>query len=82
MTPKVPTSDSGTDRLGMIVAGKLRRNTKITSTTSTTARINSNSTSDTEARMVCVRSLRTLISKAGGMSATTLGSSLLTALAT
>ena len=27
MTAKVPISDSGTDRLGMIVAGTLRRNT-------------------------------------------------------
>ena len=45
MTPKVPTSDNGTDRLGMIVARALRRNTKITSTTSTTASMSSNSTS-------------------------------------
>ena len=34
IAPNVPTSDSGTDRLGMMVAGTLRRNTKITSTTS------------------------------------------------
>ncbi len=27
MTPNVPMSDSGTERLGMIVAGTLRRNT-------------------------------------------------------
>src|SRR5476649_188899 len=37
ITAKVPISDSGTDRLGMIVAGTLRRNRKITSTTSATA---------------------------------------------
>ena len=33
ITASVPTSDSGTDRLGMMVAGRLRRNRKITSTT-------------------------------------------------
>ena len=37
MTPKVPTSDSGTATLGMIVAGRLRRKRKITITTSATA---------------------------------------------
>ena len=36
--PSVPTSDSGTERLGMMVPGSVRRNTKMTSTTSTTAR--------------------------------------------
>ena len=78
----MPTSDNGTDRLGMMVAGALRRNTKITSTTSTTARTSSNSTSATEARMVSVRSLNTVMSSAGGMSAFTCGKSLLTAFAT
>ncbi len=34
ITPKVPTSDSGTTMLGMIVAGTLRRNRNVTSTTS------------------------------------------------
>src|SRR5260221_8899347 len=42
ITPKVPTRDSGTATLGMMVAGILRRNRKITITTSTTASINSN----------------------------------------
>ena len=37
MTPKVPTSESGTARLGMMVADSLRRNRKITITTSATA---------------------------------------------
>ncbi len=41
----------------MIVPGSVRRNTKITSTTNTTARLSSNSTSATEARIVTVRSL-------------------------
>ena len=30
ITPKVPISDSGTTTLGMMVAGMLRRNTKVT----------------------------------------------------
>ena len=30
MTPNVPTSDSGTTTLGMIVAGMLRRNRNVT----------------------------------------------------
>ena len=38
MTPKVPTSESGTATLGMMVADTLRRNTNITITTSTTVR--------------------------------------------
>ena len=52
--------ESGTDRLGMKVAGRLRRKRKITSTTSTTASTSSNSTSRTEARMVLVRSVSTV----------------------
>ncbi len=77
MTPNVPTSDSGTDRLGMMVARALRRNTKITSTTRTTASISSNSTSSTEARMVTVRSLRIDTSTADGNAACSCGSSAL-----
>ena len=45
--------------LGMKVAPKLRRNRKITITTSAIVSINSNFTSSTEARMVVVRSVRT-----------------------
>jgi len=33
MTPKVPTSESGTEMLGITVAHTLRKNTKITITT-------------------------------------------------
>ena len=66
IAPNVPTSDSGTDRLGMSVARVLRRNRKITSTTSTTASASSNSTSRTEARMVSVRSVSTVTSMVGG----------------
>ena len=59
MTPNVPTSDSGTATLGMTVAEKLRRNTKITNTTSPMVIINSIWTSSTEARIVTVRSVNT-----------------------
>ena len=75
ITPNVPTSDSGTDRLGMMVPGSVRRNTKITITTRTTASASSNSTSETEARMVTVRSLIALTSTAAGSPAMICGSS-------
>ena len=77
ITAKVPTSDSGTDRLGMIVAGRLRRNRKITSTTSATDSPSSNSTSATEARIVVVRSVSTATSTAAGKVACSCGSSAL-----
>ncbi len=70
-------SDSGTDRLGMKVAGRLRRNRKITMTTRATARVSSNSTSCTEARMVLVRSVRTVTSAAAGSEVLSPGSSCL-----
>ena len=66
ITPNVPISDSGTTTLGMIVAGMLRRNTKVTSTTSATANISSCCTSLTEARIVSVRSLRTATDSVDG----------------
>ena len=77
MAPSVPTSDSGTERLGIRVARALRRNTKITSTTRMTASVSSNSTSCTEARMVTVRSVRMLTSIAAGSEACNCGSSAL-----
>ena len=77
MAPKVPTRDSGTDRLGMMVARVLRKKTKMTSTTSTTASKSSNSTSWTEARMVTVRSVNTATSIAAGSEACNCGSRLL-----
>src|ERR1700732_4003600 len=73
MATKVPTSDKGTDRLGMMVAGRVRRNKKITTTTSATASASSNSTSATEARMVIVRSLSTSTLTAAGRFATIVG---------
>ncbi len=77
ITARVPTSDSGTDRLGMMVAGRLRRNRKITATTSATDRPSSNSTSDTEALIVVVRSVSTATSMAAGIVACNCGSSAL-----
>ena len=59
MTANVPTSDSGTAMPGMMVAEALRRNRKMTITTSAVVSISSNSTSSTEARMVVVRSVMT-----------------------
>jgi hypothetical protein len=47
----------GTERANQIVADALRRNRKITITTSATASSSSNCTSCTEARMVTVRSV-------------------------
>ena len=45
MTPNVPTIESGTATLGMMVAERLRRNRKITMTTRPTVSISSNCTS-------------------------------------
>src|SRR5271154_4519215 len=64
---KVPTRDKGTATLGMIVAANVRRNTKMTATTSATQRISSNSTSATDARTVVVRSVNTAILMMGGI---------------
>ena len=60
ITPNVPTSDSGTATLGMIVAARLRRNRKMTITTSAMVSTSVNCTSATDARIVCVRSVRTV----------------------
>ncbi len=56
MTAKVPTMDSGTARLGMIVAETLRRNRKMTSTTRAMASASVNSTSWTDSRIATERS--------------------------
>jgi hypothetical protein len=60
------------------VAQKLRRNMKITVTTSATVSSNVNCTSATEARMVWVRSEMTLILTAAGIEASSTGSLALT----
>src|SRR3984957_4545795 len=77
IAPKVPTSDSGTATLGMTVAANVRRNTKMTATTSAMHSISSNSTSETEARTVVVRSVSTDTLITGGIVARSLGSSAL-----
>ncbi len=74
MKAKVPISDTGTERLGMKVAGMLRRKRKITMMTSTTAIDSSSSTSCTEARMVMVRSVSTTTSTEVGIEALSAGS--------
>ena len=67
MAANVPTSASGTVTLGMMVAHKLRRNRKITITTKAMDSSRVNSTSPTEARIVCVRSTIVCTWIAGGM---------------
>jgi len=56
MNAKVPMIDSGSARLGMKVAETLRRNTKMTSTTSTSASSSVSWTSRTDSRIDCERS--------------------------
>ncbi len=77
ITPNVPTSDSGTATDGMIVAGMLRRNRKMTITTSTIARISSKRTSSTDARIVVVRSVSSVTWTEPGSDACNCGSSCL-----
>ncbi len=74
ITPKVPISDSGTATLGISVAATLRRNRKVTITTSAIDSISSNCTSLIEARMVCVRSASTRIFTPSGSAACSTGS--------
>ena len=69
----MPISDSGTVTAGMTVAQKLRRNRKITMTTSATVRINVNCTSVIEARIVSVRSEMMLTFTAAGIEASSTG---------
>src|SRR5271165_6329890 len=75
ITATVPSSASGTVTPGMMVAQALRKNTNITSTTSTMVMAKVFSTSSTEALMVVVRlaTVSTLIE--GGMDASACGSS-------
>ena len=73
ITPKVPTSESGTTTPGMIVAADVRRNTKITSTTRAIANNSSNWTSLTEALIVSVRSVITSKSNESGKDARSCG---------
>ena len=74
MNTKVPTSDNGTATLGMMVAGTLRRNAKVTSTTRPMANSSSVWVARTEARMLSVRSVSTATSTAAGKVAVSCGS--------
>ena len=56
MIANVPTIDIGSASDGITVAGRLRRNTKITMTTSASASSRLNFTSATDSRMLCERS--------------------------
>ena len=56
MKAKVASSDSGTARLGITVAHRVRKNRKITMTTRATVSIIVNCTSRIDARVVCERS--------------------------
>ncbi len=69
MMPNVPTSESGRAAAGMIVARGLRRNTKITITTRPTVTQSVNCTSLIEARIVSVRSAKTVSWTVGGNAA-------------
>src|SRR3984957_5114719 len=69
-----PASASGTVMLGMSVAQKLRRKRRMTITTRQMVRRSVNSTSDTEARIVTVRSRMVSTFTAGGMRAVSCGS--------
>lgn len=66
----------------MTVAGTLRRNRKITITTSAMASISSNCTSETDARMVVVRSVSSDTSTLPGRVSLSVGSSALARLTT
>ena len=79
MIAKVPTIENGSARLGMIVADRLRRNRKMTSTTRTTVRTSVNLTSCTDSRIDTERSLRMSSWIAPGSCAWSSGSSALTA---
>ena len=70
----MPISDNGTVTAGIIVAQKLRRNAKITSTTSTTVKHKVSFTSVKLALIDNERSLTTMSFTDGGMPASSRGS--------
>ncbi len=72
-------SEIGTAMLAITVARRLPRKAKITSTTSTTARISSISTWSTEARMLLVRSASTSMRSDAGSPACSVGNCFLIA---
>src|SRR5450432_2337802 len=80
MTPKVPMSDSGSATLVITVAQSVRRKMNITMTTSAMVSSNVNCTSETEARIVSVRSARTETCTDGGSVPVNFGNSCFTLL--
>src|SRR5207247_9111493 len=78
ITQKVPTSDKGTETLGIMLAESVRKKRNITSTTRATVSINSNCTSLTEARIVVVRSVSTDTCTEDGKEAVSWGSNVFT----
>jgi hypothetical protein len=75
MPAKVPITETGSAKAGMMVAVTLRKNRKITSTTSAAVSINVNCTSLTELRIDTERSLKTDSFAAAGSSASNTGKS-------
>ena len=82
ITENVPMIDIGSAKLGMIVADQLRRNRKMTPTTSTSVSSSVNVTSSTEALIVADRSYNVDTVTAGGISVCRRTSAALTLLAT
>ena len=82
MPPNVAISDTGSAIEGITVAHSLRRNRKITITTSATVSSSVNCTSAMAARIVVVRSVTTEIFSEGGRLAVSFGSSARTACTT
>ncbi len=74
MPAKVPMMESGSARLGMMVAERLRKNRKITRMTRKTVTSRVNLTSETDSRMELERSYMTLSSTAPGSCWRKLGS--------
>jgi hypothetical protein len=70
-------SDTGSVKLGMIVAVKLRRNTKMTPMTRPSAMSSVSFTSWTDSRIDCDRSILTSSSTDGGSCARSIGSNAL-----
>ena len=75
MTPKLPSSDTGTATAGISAARTLRRNSTTTTTTRAIAISSARSTSVIEARMVLVRSIMTSRLMSPGIEARSWGSS-------
>ncbi len=80
ITPKVPSSESGTTIAGTSVVRQLRKKTNVTAVTSSTEITSVISTSSSDARIVVVRSIRMLSSMVGRIDASRNGSAAFTLL--